>query len=89
MKSIVKMMQKKEVESLDFFFRRNKPTVQKDGKKFEILTIEPIDENSIEMSVIQVDPYVHQLQYLTVDNTWRKTSINHIKNIVKQELKKY
>lgn len=89
MKSIVELMKSKGVESLDFFYHKSKPTVQKDGYKYEILTIEPIDENSIEMTVIMVAPcYEHKLTCLTVDSTWRRTSVNHIKDIVKQEIKK-
>lgn len=89
MKSIVELMKSEGLESLDFFYHQNKPTVQKDGSRYEILSIEPIDENSIEMTGIMVYPcYEHKLQYLTVDNTWRRTSINHIKNIVQQEINK-
>ena len=89
MKSIINLMKEAGVESLDFFYHKSRPTVQKDGCKYEILTIEPIDENSIEMTSIMVAPcYEHKLTYLTMDNTWRKTSVDHIKNIVQQEINK-
>lgn len=89
MKSIINLMKEEGIESLDFFYHKSRPTVQKDGFKYEILTIEPIDENSIEMTGIMVAPcYEHKLTYLTVDSTWRRTSVNHIKDIVKQEISK-
>ena len=89
MKTIINLMKEEGIESLDFFYHKNRPTVQKDGFKYEILTIEPIDENSIEMTGIMVAPcYEHKLTYLTMDSTWRRTSVNHIKNIVQQELNK-
>ena len=89
MKTIINLMKEEGIESLDFFYRNNKPTVQKDGCKYEILSIEPIDENSIEMTGIMVAPcYQHSLTYLTVDSTWRRTSVNHIKDIVQQEISK-
>lgn len=80
-------MKEEYIECLDFIYHKTKPTVQKDGNKYEIITIEPIDDESIEMSAVKVYPgYEHKLTYLTVDNTWRKSSINHIKDIVSNEI---
>lgn len=91
MKSIVKMMKKREeYGSLDFLGVENKPIIQKDGIKYEIISIDLIDDNTLELSVIPCCYF--ELQYLTVDSTWRKTSINHLKDIVRQRinvLKKY
>ena len=89
MKSIINIMKEEGIESLDFFYHKNRPTVQKDGNKYEILSIDLIDENSIEMTGIMVAPcYQHSLTYLTVDSTWKKTSVNHIANIIKKEINK-
>lgn len=91
MKSIAKMMKKREeYESLNFLGVKNKPIIQKDGIKYEIISIDLLDGNTLELSVIPCNHF--QLQYLTVDSTWKKTSINHLKDIIRQRiniLKKY
>ena len=90
MKSIAKMMKKREYESLNFLGVKNKPTIQKDGIKYEIISINLLDDDTLKLCVIPCHHF--QLQYLTVDSTWRKTSINHLKDIVRQRinlLKKY
>ena len=47
------------------------------------------DDDTVEITGIKVYPsYEFKLTYLTVDNTWRSTSINHIRDIVNQEIKK-
>lgn len=88
MKSIVKLMEEKGIEDLNFLFHRNKPTVQKDGIRYEILSIYSEDGILILDGVKVYPGYEHKLVPLVVDNTWRKTSINHIKDIVNQEIKR-
>jgi hypothetical protein len=82
-------MKSEGIESLDFFYHKHRPTVQKDGNKYEILTIDLTEDDDIELTVIKVYPsYEHKLTYLTVDSTWKKTSVNHIANIIKKEINK-
>lgn len=89
MENIIKLMEREGIESLDFFYHKHRPTVQKDGYKYEILNIGLTEDNSVELTGIQVYPsYEYKLQYLTVDSTWRRTSVNHIQNIVQQEINK-
>jgi len=81
-------MKEEGIENLDFFYSKKRPTVQKDGDKYEIISIDT-DGESLEMTGIKVYPcYEHKLTYLTVDDTWRRTSVNHIKDIVQQEINK-
>lgn len=88
MKSIINLMKSEGVESLDFFYHRSRPRIQNGGDKYEILNIDLNDE-TLEITAIKVWPsYEHKLTYLTVDSTWRSTSINHLKDIVQQELNK-
>jgi hypothetical protein len=95
MKTIVNLMKEAGVESLDFIYHKNKPTVQKDGDKYEILSIYLEDvENAEDEQLLWIDgvkvypSYEHKLHPLLVDSSWRRTSVNHIKNIVQQEINK-
>ena len=88
MKTIIDLMKSEGIDNLDFFYFKNKPTVQKDGDKYEILSIDLMDD-TLEITGVKVWPsYEHQLTHLTMDNTWRRTSINHIKDIVSLEINK-
>ena len=95
MKTIINLMEEKGITELHFIFHKNKPTVQKDGIKYEIISIyledvDGIEEKLIFLDGIKVYPcYEYKLIPLLVDNTWRKTSINHIENIVKQEINNF
>ena len=89
MESIIKLIENEGIESLDFFYHKHRPTVQKDGYKYEIFNIGLTEDRTVELTGVQVYPcYVHKLCHLTVDNTWRKTSVNHIQNIIQQEINK-
>ena len=89
MESIIKLIENEGGGFLDFLFHKNKPTIQKDGYKYEIFSIELTEDRTVELKGLQVYPcYEHKLCHLTVDNTWRKTSVNHIQNIIQQEISK-
>ena len=89
MESIIRLMKNEGIESLDFFYLKSRPTIQKDGNKYEILSIDLIEDDAIELTVIKVYPsYKYALQYLTVDSTWKKISVNRIANIIKKEIYK-
>ena len=89
MESIIKLIENEGIESLDFFYHKYRPTVQKDGYKYEIFNIGLTEDRTVELTGVQVYPcYVHKLCHLTVDNTWRKTSVNHIQDIIQQEIDK-
>lgn len=87
MNSAINLMKSEGIESLDFFYHTHRPTLQKDGNKYEILTIDLTEDDDIELSAIKVYPsYEHVLHCLTVDSTWKKTSVNRIANIIKKEI---
>lgn len=89
MKDIVDILKEANLDGIDFLYYKNKPTVQKDGDRYEIQFISLQEDDTVEITGIKVYPsYEFKLTYLTVDNTWRSTSINHIKDIVKQEISK-
>ena len=89
MESIIKLIENEGIESLDFFYHKHRPTVQKDGYKYEIFSIELTEDRTVELKGLQVYPcYEHKLCHLKVDSSWRKTSLNHIQNIIQQEISK-
>ena len=89
MESIIKLIENEGGGFLDFLFHKNKPTVQKDGYKYEIFSIELTEDRTVELKGLQIYPcYEHKLCHLKVDNTWRKTSLNHIQNIIQKEIDK-
>ena len=89
MKDIVDILKEANLDGIDFLYYKNKPTVQKDGDRYEIQFISLQEDDTVEITGIKVYPsYEFKLTYLTVDNTWRRTSINHIQNIVQQEINK-
>ena len=83
MESIIKLIENEGGGFLDFFFHKNKPTIQKDGYKYEIFSIELTEDRTVELTGLQVYPC-----HLKVDSTWRKTSLNHIQNIIQKEISK-
>ena len=89
MESIIKLIENEGGGFLDFFFHKSKPTVQKDGYKYEIFSIELTEDRTVELTARQVYPcYEHNIFHLKVDISLRKTSLNHIQNIIQKEINK-
>ena len=89
MKSVINLMKGEGIETLDFFYHKNRPTVQKDGDRYEIMSITLQENDTVEITGIKVYPsYEFKLSYLTVDSGWRSTSVNHIREIVQNEINK-
>ena len=87
METIIKLIENEGGGFFDFFFHKNKPTVQKDGYKYEIFSIELTEDRTVEITGLQVYPcYNYKLCHLTVDSTWRKTSIDHIQDIIQHTI---
>ena len=87
---ILNILKEEGVDSLDFLYNKNRPTVQKDGDRYEIMSISSGEgEGTLEITGIKVYPsYEFKLSYLTVDSRWRSTSVNHIQEIVQNEINK-
>lgn len=85
---ILNILKEEGVDSLDFLYHQNKPTVQKDGDRYEIMSISSgEEEGTLEITGIKVYPsFEFKLSYLTVDSRWRSTSVNHIREIVQNEI---
>lgn len=89
MESVINLMKGEGIETLDFFYHKNRPTVQKDGDRYEIMSITLQENDTVEITGIKVYPsYEFKLSYLTVNSRWRSTSVNHIREIIQNEINK-
>ena len=50
MERIIKLIENEGGGFLDFFFHKSKPTVQKDGYKYEIFSIELTEDRTVELT---------------------------------------
>ena len=88
-KRISDILKEANLDGVDFLYYRNKPTFTKDGDKYEIQCISLQENDAVEITGIKVYPsYEYSLTYLTLDNTWKSTSINHIRDIISKEINK-
>ena len=85
---IQRMMDEVGIDSVSFIYHRTKPTIQKDGLRYEILTIF-YPENEEEGMVLETIPtYDWRLVTLNVDRSWRERSWEHLRDIVEKEIKR-
>lgn len=84
---IIQVMEDENLRILDFFWIKNKPTVQHNGYKYEIISI--TNEGGLSIDAVQVWPgYRHELITLDVDNSWRSSSRRHILDIVQEKIQR-
>lgn len=85
---IQRMMDEVRLDSVSFIYHSRKPHIQKDGIRYEILTIF-YPENEEEGVVLETIPsYGWCLVTLNVDKTWRERSWEHLRDIVELEIKR-
>lgn len=76
--------------TISFFYQPNKPTIQKDGIRYEILEIF-VPDWDYELCIDAVPCPGNggwKLHHLYVNESWRKSSWKHIRDIVENELKR-
>lgn len=86
------MMREHGVEQINFLYHRNRPTIQKDGYTYEIMFITAPEPGVTKLQIegIKVRPgYEHKIIYLEMDDTWRKSSWKHVKDIIERAIKKW
>lgn len=85
---IINLLKSNDLEGgVDFLCLKNKPTIQKNGDRYEVFSISPTDDGKLEITGMKVYPsFSYSLSYLTVDSRWRSTSIDHIKKIIQDEI---
>ena len=85
---IINLLKSADLDGVDFLGHKDKPTVQKNGDRYEIMSIDSGD-GTLEITGIKVYPsYEFKLTYLTVDSRWRSSSLNHIWEIIQNEINK-
>ena len=79
-------MESADITSIDFLTRNTHPSIQKDGIKYEILTIFAPEEgdDSIELTVIP--SYGFCVKQISVTKDWRSTTWNKLDRIVESEI---
>lgn len=83
---IINMLKEVGLDGVDFLCHKDKPTVQKNGDRYEIMSITSGD-GILEIIGIKVYPsFEYKLSCLTVDSRWRSSSLNHIQEIIETEI---
>ena len=85
-KEIINLLKSAGLCEVSFLYHWTKPVIQRDGIKYELMDVSWEDEQ-VYLSVIP--SYTFQLQTMVMDNTWRKNSQKHIRNLVAAEVAKY
>ena len=86
-KDICKMIENAGLTSVDFFYHSVKPIIQKDGIKYEILSIDDNEDGRIRISAIPSYSWI--LQSLYMDETWNKKTIDKIAKLVREQSYKF
>ena len=92
LKEIRKMADEEGVEQINFFYHKTRPTIQRKGSTYEIMGINILGrgKDTIEIEAIKIRPsFVFKVQYLDMDETWRKTQWEHVKRIIKTEIDRW
>lgn len=79
------MMAEVCADGLSFIYHYNKPSIRKDGIRYDILSID-LDADVEGRLIVQAIPdYGWCLKELIVDDSWRSTSWDNIARIVRRE----
>lgn len=86
---IKRMLDEAGMEEVSFLYRRSKPTIQKNGYRYEILSIYE-DDGCVYLDGIQVYPsYRFAIEVLKMDGSWREVSLRRVRDIVERETYRY
>ena len=89
---IREMTREHGVEEINFIYHKTRPTIQRKGDTYEIMGINILGrgKDTIEIEAIKIRPsFVFKVQYLDMDETWRKTSWEKVKRIIKTEIDRW
>ena len=84
---IREMMESAEMSSIGFVYHNNKPRIQKDGVRYEILDIYAPDEDGV-VYIYGIPDYVWRLAHLSLDDKSRASSWRHLRDIVAKEIER-
>ena len=76
-------MNRAGMDSLDYFFtRKARATIQKDGIKYEILSIFAPEEGDTSLVIDAIPSYGFQVVSISVDDTWRERTWEKLVRLV-------
>jgi len=81
--NICKMMEDAGLPFVDFFYHKTKPTIQKEGIKYKILSIDDNEDGRIRIT--GTPNYGWCTQTLYMDETWNKKTIDKITRLVREQ----
>ena len=81
------MMKRAEINDIDFLWKK-RHYIQKDGLRYEILTIYAPEDGDDELMLSTIPSYGFSLHHLLMNHTWKASSWRHVRDIVKREIEK-
>lgn len=76
-------MNRAGMDSLDYFFtRKGRATIQKDGIKYEILSILAPDDGDTSLVIDAIPSYGFKVVTISVDETWRERTWEKLVSLV-------
>lgn len=85
---IRKRMEEAGADYVDFFYHRNKPIIQKDGIRYEVLSISAPEEGDTNIHLLTIPSYGFMIKDIYVDATWRITTWRKLYTLVDAEVKR-
>lgn len=73
-------------DCVEFIYHRNKPVIQKDGIRYEIMMIDCPEDGDSTLSLSGIPNYSFRLAHLEMDESWRITSWKKILKVVESEI---
>ena len=87
LEEIREMMKRAEINDIDFLWKK-RHYIQKDGVRFEILTIHAPEDGDNELMLSAIPSYGFSLRHLLMNRTWSANSWRHVRDIVKRGIEK-
>lgn len=85
-KEIIKLLKEAGWTEASFFYERCRPKIQRDGLQYEILSVS-YEDDKVYLDLIP--SYMFTVKTVMMDKTWRKSSWNHIRNIVANKIEHF
>ena len=82
-KEIIRLLKDAGWTEANFFYERTRPKIQRDGLQYEILSVS-YEDGKVYLDLIP--SYMFTIKTVVMDKTWRKSSWNHIRDIVSQKI---
>jgi len=85
-KEIIKLLKDAGWTEASFFYERTRPKIQREGLQYEILSVSYEDDN---VYLDLIPSYMFTVKTVMMDKTWRKSSWNHVRNIVANKIEHF